>query len=96
MSIRKNAESADVIKKIPIRKMAKIDKDIDQGNSLKTANKTSSVAYLVKSTFPACCTSMDEVPNTANQKKLTRAGSNNTPIITSRMVLPLDTRAIMK
>src|SRR5690606_36917803 len=88
------AESAEVIKNITTSKTAIKDNILDIGSWLNISNNTSSVANCVKSTFPACCTSIAVVPDTANQRKLTKVGKSITPIRNSRIVLPLDTRAM--
>src|SRR5699024_1211945 len=87
------AESADVMKNTLTSKMAMIDKIIDNGSSLNTANNVSSVNKPVKS-VPFICTSIAVAPNAENQKKLIIDGSNSTPIKNSQIVRPRDTRAI--
>lgn len=87
------AESAEVIKKVEMSNTATIDNNMPSGNSLNTANNVSSVNNPVKST-PLLCTSIAVVPNAANQMKLMNVGMSKTPNRNSRMVRPLETRAM--
>ena len=70
-----------------------IDRIVANGSSLNVANKTSSVASPDK-LIPDFCTLIAVEPNAENQKKLTKDGSNNTPVKNSRIVRPLETRAM--
>src|SRR5690625_4192841 len=71
------AESADVMKKVVISKIAMMDNQVDIGSVSKTAKSVSSVKNPVKSvTFR--CILMAVPPKTANHKELTNVGRNKT------------------
>lgn len=88
------AESADVIKNDAINKIATKEIIKENGMVLNISKIVSSVERLAKSATPLFCISIAVVPKDENQIAPKRVGTSNTPIINSRMVLPLETRAM--
>ena len=90
----KVAESAEVMKKEAMSKIAKIEMKSDKGIALNISKIVSSVDDAVKSVKPCFCISMAVVPNAENQNEPSSVGATSTPIMNSRIVRPFDTRAM--
>src|SRR5699024_2263712 len=87
------AESADVMKKVPISIKPMNERTIPKGNVSNMPNRACSSGRLAMS-VPLSCASMAEIPNVVNQMKLMIAGTRSTPDKNSRMVRPLEIRAM--
>src|SRR5699024_638201 len=91
------AESADVIKNNPMTKTANKLEMRGSGNCSNMANNVSStslVASYAKGKIP-CSSIFNAVPPKIENHTIARtAGTTNTPIINSRIVLPFEIRAI--
>src|SRR5699024_12736449 len=86
------AESADVMKKVPISIKPMNERTIPKGNVSNMPNRAYSSGRLAMS-VPLSCASMAEIPNVVNQMKLMIAGTRSTPHKNSRKVLTLQLHA---
>src|SRR5699024_5131018 len=90
----KVAESADVMKNEAIKIMAATDKMSDHGIASNISKIVSSVLNWLKSILPPIWISIAVEPNAANQNAPRIVGAIRTPTKNSRIVRPLETRAI--
>lgn len=92
------AESAEVIKNVLISKIANIDVKVLNGKCANTANKDTSLPWVLitspRFTFMTRSKYMPEPPKMENHNVQKMVGTTKTPIINSRTVRPLETRAI--
>ena len=87
------AESAEVTKKVKTKVIARTERTLPRGYSLKEAKRISSVAKRIKLT-PESCSEVDKVPKAENQIKLRTVGAKSTTVKNSRIVRPFEIRAI--
>lgn len=93
----KVAESAEVIKKVIISKVASRQTTVLNGSFLKVINKAeviSASTALVIPCWPLITRLRAVPPKTENHKKLNKLGANKTPKTNSLIVLPFDTLAM--
>ena len=89
----KVAESADVMKKVQRRTTVTMEMMWPKGTCSMTMKKAVSVTWMASAAISGP-REIPVAPNTANHKKDPRAGTIETPMINSRMVRPLEIRAI--
>lgn len=94
----KVAESAEVIKNVLISIIANIEVNVLNGKCANTANNDTSIPLVLITSPRFTCMIrsryMPEPPKMENHNVQKMVGTINTPIINSRIVRPLETRAI--
>ena len=94
----KVAESAEVIKNVPIKKMATMDMIEPMGNCSRRMNKATSIPRAsMTCLIPTCSnrsSAMAVPPNTENQNAQKIVGTRRTPRTNSRTVRPLEILAM--
>src|SRR5690625_4044237 len=97
MFMTREPESDEVMKNSTTSSTPMMENTVPKGRSCRTVNREPSgetSLSTTRSASPNNCRWIPEPPRTPNHSMPTRVGTNMTPIINSRMVLPRETRAM--